>query len=264
MDYQLKNKTAFITGSTSGIGFAVARLLAGEGSKVIINGRDQAGVDHAIAQLKQVHETSNVSGLVADFSIKESVEGLIHQLGFIDILVNNVGIYTSQSFTNTTDEDWSRLFEVNVMSGVRLARALLPRMIQKNSGRIIFVSSECAQLVPDDLIAYGTTKAALHSISRGLAQLTRNTAVTVNTIVPGSTLSEGAKKFLKEASVKEQKSEDEVMADFFKSVRTTSLISRFITTEEVAHAVLYLASPVSAATNGAVISVDGGSVPGIF
>jgi NAD(P)-dependent dehydrogenase (short-subunit alcohol dehydrogenase family) len=264
MNYKLENKKAFITGSTSGIGLAVARLLAHEGARVIINGRTEESVGKALAQFKLENPSSNVAGVAADFSNQNAVAGLLAKLDRVDILVNNVGIFTSQSFVSTPDEDWYKLFEVNVMSGVRLSRALLPKMVQRGWGRIIFISSECAQLVPYDLIAYSATKAALHSIARGLAQTTKGTDVTVNTVMPGSTLSEGAKRFLQEQSVIEKRSEEELAADFFKNVRTTSLLGRFATPEEIAQAVVYLASPVSSATNGAVMRVDGGSVPGII
>lgn len=264
MDYQLKNKTALVTGSTSGIGFAIANLLAAEGAHVIINGRSEEGIQKAITKLTKENPLASVTGIAADFTDKNSVEAMIAKIGGVDILINNVGIFTSQSFSDTPDEDWYNLFEVNVMSGVRLSRSFLPGMLKKGWGRIIFISSECAQLVPEDLIAYSMTKAAIHSIARGLAQTTRNTAVTVNTVMPGSTLSEGAKRFLKEQALKEQISEEEVATDFFKNVRTTSLLGRFTSVEEIAHAVVYLSSPISAATNGAVLRADGGSVPGIF
>ena len=264
MDYQLKNKTALVTGSTSGIGFAIVQLLAKEGAHVIINGRHDEGVARAMAELKNEIPLARMSGMVADFSAKESVAGMIPKIENVDILVNNVGIFTSQTFADTPDEDWYKLYEVNVMSGVRLSRAVLPKMLERNWGRIIFISSECAQLVPVDLIPYSMTKAALLCISRGLAQTTKGTAVTVNTVMPGSTMSEGAKRFLKAQAAKEERTEDAVAADFFKNVRTTSLLGRFASPEEIANAAVYLASPLSSATNGAVLKVEGGSVPGIL
>jgi len=264
MDYQLKDKTAFVTGSTSGIGFAIARILAGEGAKVILNGRTIERIEEAKEQILEQVPSAILSGFLADFEEHKSVDSLIAGLGQVDILINNVGIFTSQPFDETPDEDWYKLFEVNVMSGVRLSRALLPAMIDQNWGRVIFISSECAQLVPEDLIAYSMTKAAILSISRGLAQTTKGTNVTVNSVMPGSTLSEGAERFLKEQAEKDNTSEEVVAKNFFKEVRTTSLLGRFATTDEVANAVAYLASPLSSATNGAVIKADGGSVPGIF
>ena len=263
MDYRLKDKTALITGSTSGIGFTIADLLLQEGARVILNGRTDEGVLNAVAKLKKEYPKALVSGIAADFHDKNSVQELIAKVKDVDILVNNVGIFTSQPFSDTPDEDWYSLFEVNVMSGVRLSRALLPKMMAKGWGRIIFISSECAQLVPEDLIAYSMTKAAMLSISRGLAQTTKGKAVTVNAVMPGSTLSEGAKRFLSEQAAKQEKRPEDVATDFFKNVRTSSLLGRFTSTEEIAQAVVYLASPLSSATNGAVFKVDGGSVPGI-
>ncbi len=264
MNYQLKNKKAFITGSTSGIGWSIANMLSAEGANVILNGRTSEGIASAIKKIKETNPASEVKGLIGDFSQPSSVQKLMSQLEDVDILINNVGIFTSQTFSETSDDDWYRLFEVNVMSGVRLSRQILPVMLKKGWGRIIFISSECAQLVPEDLIAYSTTKAALHSISRGLAQLTKGTQVTVNTVMPGSTLSEGASRFLKEQSEKQNTSEETVAKEFFSKVRTTSLLARFASTDEIAHLVTFLASPLSSATNGAVLKADGGSVPGIF
>jgi len=264
MNYKLKDKIAFISGSTSGIGFAIAKMLAGEGANVIINGRTKERLNQAIKKISDIYPNAKVTGIVADFKDVNSINQLIRELGAVDILINNVGIFTSQFFNTTTDEDWYNMFEVNVMSGVRLSRALLPGMLQNNWGRIIFVSSECAMLVPEDLIAYSTTKAALLSISRGLAQTTKGTKVTVNSVVPGSTLSEGAKRFLKDQAEKDQISEKEVADNFFKNVRTTSLLERFTTPEEIANAVVFLSSPLSSATNGATIKLEGGSVPGIL
>ena len=264
MDLQLKNKRAFVSGSTGGIGLAIAKVLAAEGAEVILNGRTQDRIDQAIAQLKKELPDAKISGIPADFADAESVESLMKSLNAIDILINNVGIFTSQSFADTSDADWYRMFEVNVMSGVRLSRALLPGMLTRNWGRILFVASECAMLVPEDLIAYSTTKAAMLAISRGLAQTTKGSAVTVNAIVPGSTLSEGAERFLQEVAEKDQISEAEVASNFFKNVRNTSIIQRFTSTEEIANTVAYLASPLASATNGAAIKLEGGSVPGII
>ncbi len=263
MDYQITNKTALITGSTSGIGFAIARLLVKEGAQVILNGRSEQGVSEAISRMKKENPSARISGIAADFNDKDSVSALLAKIDSVDILVNNVGIFTSQSFADTSDQDWYRLMEVNLMSCVRLSRLLLPAMLKRGWGRIIFISSECAQLVPADLIAYSVTKGAMLSLSRGLAQTTKGTAVTVNAVMPGSTLTEGARLFLKSQAVQEKKTEDEVASDFFKDVRTTSLLGRFTSPEEIAHMVVYLASPLSSATNGAVLKVEGGSVPGI-
>lgn len=264
MDLQLKNKRAFISGSTAGIGLAIAKVLASEGAEVILNGRTQARIDQAIAHLRDELPEAKLTGIPADFSDTKSVDLLLNRLESVDILINNVGIFTSQSFYDTTNEDWYRLFEVNVMSGVRLSRAILPGMLRRNWGRIIFVSSECAMLVPEDLIAYSTTKAALLAVSRGLAQTTKGSDVTVNTIIPGSTLSEGAEQFLQNVAENEQISEKEVATNFFKNIRTTSLIQRFTGTEEIANTVAYLSSPLASATNGAAIKLEGGSIQGII
>jgi len=264
MDLQLTNKIAFITGSTAGIGFAIAQALLQEGAQVIINGRTKKTITTAIQSLKKQFPAANISGLAADFSKPITIAKLLKDLPPIDILINNVGIYKSQSFLETRDEDWYNQFEVNVMSGVRLSRHCLPHLLQNNWGRIVFVSSECATLVPEDLIAYSMTKTALLSISRGLAQLTKGTNVTVNTIIPGSTLSEGAAQFLAEVAQKENKTTEEVASEFFTNVRTSSIIQRFASVAEIASMVTYLVSPLAAATNGAAIKVDGGSMGGIL
>ena len=264
MDLQLKGKTAFISGSTSGIGFACAKTLLKEGAKIIVNGRTQKSLDGAIDRLRKESPKGSISGLAADFSKIEEVETLLSQLPPIDILINNVGIFSSLSFFETTDANWHKHIEVNVMSGVRLSRHLMPGMLERNWGRIIFISSECAGLVPEDLIAYSMTKAALLPISRGLAQLTKGTEVTVNTVLPGSTFTEGAENFLQETAAKQNKTLKEVEEAFFSQVRTSSLLQRFATVDEVANSITYLASPLSVATNGSTLKLDGGSMGGIL
>ncbi|MEM6320412.1 MAG: SDR family NAD(P)-dependent oxidoreductase [Bacteroidota bacterium] len=264
MDLQLTNKTVFITGSTAGIGFATARIFAQEGANVMLNGRTQQSVDNAVDKLKAMWPNAHISGIYADFSSKKDVDNLLGQLPPVDILVNNVGIYKSTNFYEMPDSDWMEQFEVNVMSGVRLARHVLPKMVAKNWGRILFISSECATLVPEDLIAYSATKAAILAVSRGLAQMAKGTNVTVNTVVPGSTLSEGAEQFLADVAAKENKTPEQVEAEFFTNVRTSSLLQRFASVEEVASTIVYLSSPLAAATNGAAIKVDGGSMGGIL
>ncbi|MFS4492545.1 SDR family NAD(P)-dependent oxidoreductase [Maribacter sp. 2308TA10-17] len=264
MDLQLKNKTAFITGSTAGIGYATARTLANEGASIILNGRTAESVAKAVQKFQEEFPNSTVSGFATDFSKSNEVEELLSKLPEIDILINNVGIYSSGSFFKTADEDWYCQFEINVMSGVRLSKRILPKMLSKDWGRILFVSSECATLVPVDMIPYSMTKAALHAVSRGLAQLTKSSGVTVNTIVPGSTLSEGAERFLENAAEKEGKTKAEVEEAFFTEVRTSSLLQRFAKVEEVANTITYLCSPLSAATNGSAIKVEGGSTGGIL
>ncbi len=264
MDLKLKGKTAFISGSTSGIGFATAKELAKEGVKVIINGRKKLGVEAALKRFKKEMPEASIEGIAADLSSEKELVLLKNKIPVIDILVNNVGIYTSKSFFETTDIEWQHQFEVNVMSGVRLSRYFLPKMIKSGWGRILFVSSECASLVPSDLIPYSTTKATILALSRGIAQLTKGTAVTVNAVIPGSTMTEGAESFLNKLAQKENKSKTDVAANFFKTQRTSSLLQRFATVEEIASTITYISSPLAAATNGAAIKIEGGSTGGIF
>ena len=263
MDLQLSGKSVFISGATAGIGFSVAHTFLREGATVCINGRSEASVSKALERLRAYFPQGNIQGIAADFSDSEAIASLVEQLPEIDILINNVGIYTAQSFFETTDADWLLQYNVNVMSGVRLARELLPKMLQNNWGRILFVSSECASLVPADLIAYSTTKAAMLAVSRGLAQLTKGSGVTVNAVLPGSTMTEGASQFLTDLASKEGKSVQEAESDFFKEVRTDSLLQRFASVEEIANSIVYFSSPLAAATNGAAIKLEGGSTGGI-
>lgn len=264
MDLKLKNKTAFISGSTAGIGFATAKALLNEGAKIIINGRSQASVDKALAKLTDEFPAQDVSGFAADFESSTAIEDLCNALPNVDILINNVGIYQAEPFFEMDDASWYQQFEVNVMSGVRLSRYFLPKMLAKDWGRILFISSECAELVPPDLLAYSMTKTAMIAIGKGLAQLTKGTGVTINSILPGSTLSEGAEEFLKNEAIKTGKSKAEVEANFFKEVRTSSLLQRFASVDEVASTMAYYCSPLASATNGAAIKVDGGSTGGII
>ena len=264
MDLNLEGKTVFITGSTAGIGFATARSLVKEGATVIINGRKNEVVTATVLKLKAEFPKASISGLAADFGNLKEVNLLIGQLPNIDILINNVGFYKSDSFFESNDEDWYKQFEINVMSGVRLSKHLLPKMLASNWGRILFVSSECAVLVPPDMIGYSMTKTAVLAVSKGLSQLTKGTNVTVNSVLPGSTLSEGAKQFLKDTGEKTGKTKETVEKDFFTKVRTSSLLQRFAKVEEIANTLTYLASPLSSATNGAAIKIDGGSTGGIL
>ena len=261
MDLHLKGKKVFISGSTKGIGFETARLFLQEGATVIINGRTKKSVEAALSSLN----SDNVSGLVADFLEDSQVETLIDQIpNDIDILVNNVGIFRGKEFKDETVDDWNDHFKVNLMSGVQLSKHFLPEMIKRNWGRIIFVSSECATLVPSDLLSYSVSKASINVFSSGLAKLTKGTNVTVNTIVPGSTLSEGSKKFLEETAKRENKTVEEVEKNFFKDVRSSSLLGRFAKVEEVASTIVYLCSAAASATNGASVRVDGGSMGSII
>ena len=261
MDLHLKGKKVFISGSTKGIGFETARLFLEEGATVIINGRTKKSVESALSSLN----SDNVSGLVADFLKDSQVETLIdHIPNDIDILVNNVGIFRGKDFKDETIDDWNDHFKVNLMSGVQLSKHFLPEMIKRNWGRIIFISSECATLVPSDLLSYSVSKASINVFSSGLAKLTKGTNVTINTVIPGSTLSEGSVKFLEETAKRENKTVEEVEKNFFKDVRSSSLLGRFARVEEVASTIVYLCSTAASATNGASIRVDGGSMGSII
>ncbi|KQS23894.1 SDR family NAD(P)-dependent oxidoreductase [Dyadobacter sp. Leaf189] len=258
MDLQLNGKTAFVSGSTQGIGLAIARSLAQEGASVILNGRSEGKVNEAVAKLQQAIPGAAISGIAADFSKAEEVKGLLEKLPEIDILVNNAGIFEPKPFTDITDEEWFKFFEVNVMSGVRLSRYFLPKMLAKNWGRIIFISSESAVNIPEEMIHYGTTKTAQLGVSRGLAELTKGTDVTVNTVMPGPTKSEGVADFVKQLGAANNQSFEEAEKDFFKTARPTSLLQRFASVEEIANLVTYVASPLSSGTNGSALKVDGG------
>jgi NAD(P)-dependent dehydrogenase (short-subunit alcohol dehydrogenase family) len=262
MDLQLKNKLALVTGSTAGIGYAIAKQLAAEGAKVIVNGRTAKRVDAAVKQI--IEETGNkeVSGVIADFADKDQIALLISQVPEVDILINNVAIFEPKAFAEITDEDWFRFYEINVLSGIRLSRAYFDKMLQKNWGRIIFISSESAIQIPSEMIHYGMTKTAQLAIARGLAELTKGTNVTVNSVLPGPTLSEGVGGFIEGLAKDQHKTIKEVETDFFKTMRPTSIIQRFLTTDEVANMVTYLSSPLAAATNGAAIRAEGGLLKG--
>lgn len=263
MDLKLTDRLALVTGSTAGIGLAIAKTLAKEGASVIVNGRSQESVDKAIASL-QAETTSKVIGLPIDLSSAKGVEQAIEQYPQVDILVNNLGIYEAKSFLEITDEDWQKLFTVNVMSGVRLSRAYLPKMLAKNWGRIIFISSESALNIPQEMIHYGMTKAAQVAIARGLAESTSGTAVTVNSILAGPTKSKGVEDFLKQMAEQKKISVEEVEKEFFAVDRPTSIIRRFAEPQEVANMVAYVASPLASATNGAALRVEGGILRSAF
>ena len=264
MNLQLKDKTAFISGSTAGIGFAIAKKLLEEEATVVINGRSQEGVDKAVKELKGLTGKSNVSGIAADFAKAAEVNHILAQLPEVDILVNNAGIFEPRPFAEIPDEDWFRFFEINVMSGVRLSRHYFPAMLKRNWGRIIFISSESAVLIPDEMIHYGVTKTAQVAVSRGLAELTKGTNVTVNTILPGPTKSRGIGDFIKDMAKSENISVAEVEKNFFEDLRPTSLIQRFASIDEIANLVVYISSPLASATNGAALRADGGLIRSIL
>ncbi|MDB5200862.1 MAG: fabG [Ferruginibacter sp.] len=263
MDLQLKNKIVFISGSTAGIGFAIARKFLQEGAQVIINGRTKASVDKAVEALRSFVVNAAVSGIAADFSKVEEVNRLLSGLPEVDILVNNTGIFEPKPFAQITDDDWFTFFEVNVLSGIRLSRYYFPGMLEKNWGRIIFISSESAILIPAEMIHYGMTKTAQIAVCKGLAELTKGTNVTVNAILPGPTKSRGMGGFLADLSQASGKHPVEVEEDFFKNIRPGSLLQRFSTPEEIANTTVYYCSPLASATNAASIRVDGGLIKNI-
>lgn len=262
MDLKLTNKTALVTGSTAGIGLAIAQRLAAEGAAVIITGRTEARIQEARAAILAETPAAEVRGVAVDFGKAEEVANLLREVPAVDILVNNVGIFEPKPFAEIPDEDWVRFFEVNVLSGVRLARQYFPLMLAQDWGRILFISSESALQIPAEMIHYGTTKTAQLGVARGLAELTKGTGVTVNAVLPGPTASEGVGEFIKKLSAEGQ-SKEAAEHDFFQHARPSSLLQRFITTDEVANLVAYLASPLAAATNGASVRVDGGVVRSI-
>jgi NAD(P)-dependent dehydrogenase (short-subunit alcohol dehydrogenase family) len=264
MDLKLSSKTALVTGSTAGIGFAIADLLAAEGARVILNGRTQKRVDEAVAQIRKSHPGAKVSGVAADVSSAKDIDLLIAGAGDVDILINNAGLFRPTPFEKISDEEWEEFFQVNVMSGVRLSRFYLPKMLAKNWGRIVFISSESGVQTPKEMIHYGMTKTAQLAVSRGLAQMTAGTGVTVNSVLPGPTASEGAKSFVDQLAKAQNTSAQAFETEFFRSVRPSSLLKRFSTVEEVANMVVYVASPLSSSTNGAALRVDGGVVQSIL
>jgi NAD(P)-dependent dehydrogenase (short-subunit alcohol dehydrogenase family) len=262
MDLQLKGKTALISGSTAGIGHAIAASLAREGARVIVNGRTSGAVDSTVAALKS--SGGDVLGFAGDLSSAAIAEQLLRQHPHVDILVNNLGIFEVKPFEEISDEEWKRFFDVNVLSGARLSRLYLPSMRQRNWGRIIFISSESGLQIPAEMIHYGMTKAAQIAVARGLAEATAGTGITVNSVLPGPTRSRGVGDFVADWAAKSGKTAQTVEDEFFKTARPTSLIKRFATPAEVAAMVTFVASPLSAATNGAALRVDGGVVKSAF
>jgi NAD(P)-dependent dehydrogenase (short-subunit alcohol dehydrogenase family) len=263
MNIDLSGKTALVTGSTAGIGYAIAKGLAASGAGVVINGRGQDKVDAAVANLKQAVSGAKVRGMAADVSTAEGCDALLKALPDVDILINNAGIFEPKNFFKIPDEDWSRFFEVNVMSGVRLSRAYLSGMLKRNWGRIIFISSESALNIPNEMIHYGMTKTAQLAVARGLAKLTRGTAVTVNSVLPGPTMSDGVETMLKAIAKESGQTVEEAAANFVKQHRPDSLLQRFASVDEVANMVVYVASKEASATNGAALRVEGGIVNSI-
>ena len=263
MDLNLQDKRTFVSGSTAGIGLAIATALANEGASVIINGRSQTSVNDVVARLKS-KIGGDVEGFAGDLSRAPVAEALALQHPDVEILANNLGIFELKPFEKISDADWLRLFEINVLSGIRLARLFLPAMKQANWGRIIFVSSESAVQIPAEMIHYGMTKTAELAVSRGLAEAAPGTGITVNSILPGPTKSRGVSAFVGALAKSEGKSFSEFETEFFQKNRPTSLIKRFATPEEVAALVAYIASPLASATTGAALRVDGGVIKSAF
>jgi NAD(P)-dependent dehydrogenase (short-subunit alcohol dehydrogenase family) len=263
MDLRLKGKLALVTGSTAGIGLAIATTLAREGARVIINGRSQASVDTAVTSLGSAMG-GELQGFAGDLSVAATAERLVREHPGVEILVNNLGIFEPKPFEAIPDADWMRFFEVNVLSGIRLARLVLPSMKRANWGRIIFISSESGVQIPREMIHYGVTKTAQLAVARGLAEALAGSAITVNSILPGPTRSRGVGEFVDSLARERGMSFAAFEKEFFEKVRPTSLIKRFAEPEEVASLVAYIASPLASATTGAALRVDGGVIKSAF
>jgi NAD(P)-dependent dehydrogenase (short-subunit alcohol dehydrogenase family) len=263
MDLQLRGKKALVSGSTAGIGFAIAALLAQEGAAVVVNGRSQRRVEEAVRRIRGKQQDAQVTSVAADLGTKDGVDIVTRQVPAVDILVNNLGIFEPKPFPEITDEDWLRFFEVNVLSGMRLSRFYLPGMLQRNWGRVVFISSESGLNIPVEMIHYGVTKTAQIALARGLAEMAAGTNVTVNSVLPGPTRSEGVEQFVQDLARRQGTDAATVEADFFRTARPSSLLKRFATPEEVAAMVVYVCSPRASATNGASLRVDGGVVRSI-
>jgi NAD(P)-dependent dehydrogenase (short-subunit alcohol dehydrogenase family) len=264
MNLKLEDKTALVTGSTAGIGFAIARSLAAEGTRVVVNGRTEARVSEAIASIRRSHPNAKLDPFVANLADPDAAIEAARRFSSIDILVNNLGVYEPKPFEQITDDDWHSIIETNFMSGVRLSRHYLPQMKAVNWGRIIFISSESAANIPVEMIHYGVTKTMQVALARGLAETTAGTAVTVNSVLAGPTRSEGVEKFLTDMARTKNVAPGEIEKEFFHTARPGSLLQRFATTDEVAALVTFIASPLSSATNGAALRVEGGVLRSIF
>ncbi|HEX4415319.1 MAG TPA: SDR family oxidoreductase [Lacipirellulaceae bacterium] len=262
MDLQLTDKLALVTGSSKGIGLAIVTSLAREGARVILNGRSEKSVAEGLAAVRQEVPNAKVEGFASDLGTAAGADAITKKFPAVDILVNNLGIFEPKPFEEIPDDDWRRFFEVNVLSGVRLSRFYLPKMKQKNWGRIVFISSESGIQIPVEMIHYGMTKTAQLAVSRGLAESCAGTGVTVNAVLPGPTRSAGVDEFVDKLSGGKPFAEFE--KEFFDSVRPSSLIKRFASTEEVANMVAYVCSARSSATNGAALRVDGGVIRAAF
>ena len=263
MNIDLSGKRALVTASTGGIGYAIAKGLAGAGATVVVNGRSDASVAEAVARLQAEVPGASISGVAADLGSAQGVTALVKAAGSIDVLVNNAGIYGPQDFFETDDEVWDRYWATNVMSGVRLSRALLPAMVEKDWGRVVFIASESARNIPADMIHYGVSKTAQLALARGLAKRVAGSGVTVNSVLPGPTLSDGLAGMLEEQVQRSGQSLEAVADDFVMQNRPSSIIQRAATTDEVANLVVYVCSAQASATTGAALRVDGGVVDDI-
>lgn len=264
MDLGLRGRRALVTGSTAGIGLAAARMLAAEGAEVVINGRTEERVRAAVASITEQVPDARVRGIAADMGTAEGAARVVREAPEIDVLVNNVGIFAPAAFEAIPDADWMRFFEVNVMSGVRLSRAYLPGMRARDWGRIVFVSSESAVQIPSEMIHYGMTKTAQVAVARGIAETTSGTGITVNSVLPGPTDSEGVGTFVADLAKERGISFEEMEREFFASARPSSLLQRFATPDEVAAMIVYACSQQASATNGAALRVDGGVIRAIL
>jgi NAD(P)-dependent dehydrogenase (short-subunit alcohol dehydrogenase family) len=264
MDLGLKTKKVVVSGSTAGIGFAIAAAFAAEGAQVIVNGRTAARVTAAVESIRQRVKNADVRGIPADLGTAQGVAGFLQQVPEADILVNNLGIFEPKPFLEIPDSDWLRFFEVNVLSGVRLSRHYLPRMLKKNWGRVIFISSESAQQIPAEMVHYGMTKTAQVAVARGLAESVAGTGVTVNSILAGPTASEGVGVFVEDMAKQQGVTKAEIEKQFFSTVRPSSLLKRFEMPEEVAAVVAFIASAQATAINGSAVRAEGGVIRGIF
>jgi NAD(P)-dependent dehydrogenase (short-subunit alcohol dehydrogenase family) len=264
MELGLRDRRALVTGSTAGIGFATAHLLAGEGADVVVNGRTEARVSEAIARIREEYPGAQLTGVAADLGTADGCADLLERVPAVEILVNNVGIFEPKPFEEIPDGDWFRFFETNVMSGVRLCRHYLARMRIRNWGRIVFVSSESAVQIPAEMIHYGMTKTAQVAIARGIAETTAGTGITVNSVLAGPTASEGVSAFVDQLARSRGLDFEAMERDFFESARPSSLLRRFARPEEVAAAIVYLCSEPASATNRAAVRADGGVVRAIL
>jgi NAD(P)-dependent dehydrogenase (short-subunit alcohol dehydrogenase family) len=260
MNIDLSGKTAVVTGSTAGIGLAIAKGLAASGANIVVNGRSQGKVDAAVKTIAASKPAGSIRGVTADVSTAAGCDSLVAALPDADILINNAGIFEPKDFFAIPDQDWSRFFDVNVMSGVRLSRAYMQGMLKRNWGRIVFISSESGINIPPEMIHYGMTKTAQLAVSRGLAKLTRGTGVTVNSVLPGPTLSEGVETFVRDLAKQNGQSEVEAAANFVKQHRPSSLVQRFASVEEIANVVVFVASKQASVTNGAAVRAEGGII----